>query len=89
VNARAIALQTAAPPVGLPTAATIRASPVTPRKRSSSSVRLTGRGPVGSWGDGVQHRTTRSNDVEAAAFVVALFGLLLVLAIAFGTSPIV
>jgi hypothetical protein len=37
----------------------------------------------------VQHRTTRSNDVEVAAFVVMLFGLLLVLAIAFGTSPIV
>jgi hypothetical protein len=37
----------------------------------------------------VQQRTTRSNDVEAVAFVVMLFGLLLVLALAFGTSPIV
>jgi len=37
----------------------------------------------------VQHRTTRSNDVEAVAFVVTLFGLLLVLALALGTSPIV
>jgi hypothetical protein len=38
----------------------------------------------------VQQRTTRSNDVEMAAFVVMLFGLLLVLVLAFGTSaPIV
>jgi hypothetical protein len=35
----------------------------------------------------VQHRTTRSNDLEALAFVVALFGLLLVLALMLG-API-
>jgi hypothetical protein len=35
----------------------------------------------------VQHRTTRSSDVEALAFVVVLFGLLLVLTVMLG-SPI-
>jgi hypothetical protein len=35
----------------------------------------------------VQHRTTRSNDVQALAFVVALFGLLLILAVTLG-API-
>jgi hypothetical protein len=35
----------------------------------------------------VQHRTTRSNDVQALAFVVALFGLLLILSLTLG-SPI-
>jgi hypothetical protein len=34
-----------------------------------------------------QQRTTRSSDVEALAFVVALFGLLLVLVLTLG-SPI-
>jgi len=38
---------------------------------------------------GVQHRSTRSNDRETVAFVVMLFGLLLVLALAFGSAPIV
>jgi hypothetical protein len=38
--------------------------------------------------NGVQQRTTRSNDVEALAFVVMLFGLLLVLAVTLGASPI-
>jgi hypothetical protein len=33
---------------------------------------------------GVQHRSTRSNDVEALAFVVALFGLLLALTVVLG-----
>jgi hypothetical protein len=33
----------------------------------------------------VQHRTTRSNDVQALAFVVALFGLLLALSVVLGT----
>jgi len=35
----------------------------------------------------VQHRSTRSNDFQALAFVVALFGLLLALTVAIG-SPI-
>jgi hypothetical protein len=35
----------------------------------------------------VQHRTTRSSDVEALAFVVALFGLVLVLTMMLG-API-
>jgi hypothetical protein len=38
-------------------------------------------------GDGVQHRSTRSNDVQALAFVVVLFGLLLALTVMLG-SPI-
>jgi hypothetical protein len=33
----------------------------------------------------VQQQTTRSNDVQALAFVVALFGLLLVLTVVLGT----
>jgi hypothetical protein len=33
----------------------------------------------------VQHRYTRSSDVEALAFVIALFGLLLVLTVILGT----
>jgi hypothetical protein len=33
----------------------------------------------------VQHRSTRSNDVQALAFVVAFFGLLLALAVMLGT----
>jgi len=33
----------------------------------------------------VQHRSTRSNDVEALIFVVALFGLLLALTVLLGT----
>jgi hypothetical protein len=37
------------------------------------------------WGDGVQHRTTRSNDLETAVFVVALFALLLVVTLFVGT----
>jgi hypothetical protein len=45
-------------------------------------------GAGGIWGDGVQHRTTRSRDVETLAFVVALFGLLLVLSVTLG-APIV
>ncbi|HET9613979.1 MAG TPA: hypothetical protein VFP22_04120 [Candidatus Limnocylindrales bacterium] len=39
------------------------------------------------WGDGVQHRTTRSMDVEALVFVVLLFSLLLLLTVALG-API-
>ena len=35
----------------------------------------------------MQHRSTRSNDVQALAFVVALFGLLLALSVTIG-SPI-
>jgi hypothetical protein len=35
----------------------------------------------------VQHRSTRSNDFQALAFVVALFGLLLVVTVMLG-SPI-
>jgi hypothetical protein len=35
----------------------------------------------------VQHRSTRSNDFEAVAFVVALFGLLLALTVVLG-API-
>jgi hypothetical protein len=35
----------------------------------------------------VQHRSTRSNDVQTLAFVVALFALLLLLALTMG-SPI-
>jgi len=42
-------------------------------------------GPI--WGDGVQQRTTRSNDLETAAFVVALFALLLVVTLMVG-API-
>ena len=38
-------------------------------------------------GSDVQHRSTRSNDVEAVAFVVALFGLLLALTVMLG-API-
>jgi hypothetical protein len=34
----------------------------------------------------VQHRSTRSNDVQALIFVVALFGLLLAVTVLFGTS---
>lgn len=45
------------------------------------------RGPAGSGVTGVQHPSTRSNDVQALAFVVALFGLLLALAVTLG-SPI-
>jgi hypothetical protein len=37
----------------------------------------------------VQQRTTRSNDIETVAFVVMLFGLLLVLALVLGSAPIV
>jgi len=37
----------------------------------------------------VQQRSTRSNDVETVAFVVMLFGLLLVLALTMGSTPIV
>ena len=37
------------------------------------------------WGTGVQQRTTRSNDVQALAFVVAVFALLLVLSLTLGT----
>jgi hypothetical protein len=36
----------------------------------------------------VQQRTTRSNDVETVAFLVMLFGLLLILAITMGTAPL-
>jgi hypothetical protein len=39
------------------------------------------------WGDGVQHRTTRSTDVETLVFVVALFSLLLLLTVMLG-API-
>ena len=39
------------------------------------------------WGFGVQHRSTRSNDFETLAFVVALFGLLLALTVVLG-API-
>jgi hypothetical protein len=37
----------------------------------------------------VQQRTTRSDDVGTVAFVVMLFGLLLVLTVVFGSAPIV
>lgn len=37
------------------------------------------------WGDGVQHRSTRSNDVQALFFVVALFALLLAVTVTLGT----
>jgi hypothetical protein len=41
-----------------------------------------------TWGlRDVQHRSTRSNDFEAVAFVVALFGLLLALTVVLG-API-
>jgi hypothetical protein len=33
----------------------------------------------------VQHRYTRSNDVDALVFVIALFGLLLALTVVLGT----
>jgi uncharacterized Tic20 family protein len=36
---------------------------------------------------GVQHRYSRSNDFEALAFVIALFGLLLALTVLLG-API-
>jgi hypothetical protein len=36
----------------------------------------------------VQQRTTRSNDLEPVAFVVMLFGLLLVLALTLGAAPV-
>ena len=40
------------------------------------------------WGDGVQHqRSTRSSDLQAVAFVLALFGLLLIVIVTVG-SPI-
>ena len=38
-------------------------------------------------GDGVQLRSTRSGDLQALAFVVAMFGLLLVLSLTIG-API-
>jgi hypothetical protein len=44
-----------------------------------------GRGPALIRGDSVQHRSTRSNDVQALIFVVALFGLLLALTVVLGT----
>jgi hypothetical protein len=44
-----------------------------------------GAGPIR--GDGVQHRSTRSSDVQALAFVIALFGLLLALTVVLG-API-
>jgi hypothetical protein len=46
-----------------------------------------GGGPAPTRGDGVQHRSTRSNDVQALAFVVALFALLLALTVMLG-API-
>jgi hypothetical protein len=49
------------------------------------SVDRQGTGPIR--GDGVQHRSTRSNDVQALVFVVALFGLLLALTVMLG-API-
>jgi hypothetical protein len=45
------------------------------------SARGPGRVP---WGDGVQQRFSRSNDVEALAFVIALFGVLLALTVMLG-----
>ena len=49
------------------------------------SVDRLGTGPI--WGDGVQQRTTRSNDLGTAFFVVALFALLLVVTLMVG-API-
>jgi hypothetical protein len=49
------------------------------------SIDRLGTGPI--WGDGVQHRTTRSNDLETAVFVVVLFALLLVVTLFVG-SPV-
>jgi hypothetical protein len=49
------------------------------------SIDRLGTGPI--WGDGVQQRTTRSNDLETAIFVVALFALLLVVTLMVG-API-
>ena len=50
--------------------------------------RSTGSGPAAIRGDGVQHqRSTRSSDIQALAFVMALFGLLLAVTALFG-SPI-
>jgi hypothetical protein len=48
------------------------------------SVDRLGSGPI--WGDGVQQRTTRSNDLETAVFVIALFALLLVVTLFVGSS---
>jgi hypothetical protein len=49
------------------------------------SIDRLGTGPI--WGDGVQQRTTRSNDLETAVFVVVLFALLLVVTLFVG-SPV-
>ena len=46
-----------------------------------------GRGPARSGGSGVQHRSTRSSDVQALAFVVAPFTMLLALTVVLG-API-
>src|SRR2546428_5714342 len=51
-----------------------------------ASVDRLGAGPIRGT-DVQQQRTTRSSDLEALAFVVAVFGLLLVLALTLG-SPI-
>jgi hypothetical protein len=51
--------------------------------RRLCSIDRLGTGPI--WGDGVQQRTTRSNDLETAIFVVALFALLLVVTLLVGT----
>jgi hypothetical protein len=48
---------------------------------------MTGSGTGRFRGDGVQQRTTRSSDVQALAFVVALFGFLLALTVILG-API-
>jgi hypothetical protein len=45
---------------------------------------VTGTGTGQLRGDGVQLRSTGSSDVEALAFVVTLFGLLLVLTVVLG-----
>jgi hypothetical protein len=49
---------------------------------SLDSARGPGRDPRSG---GVQHRYTRSSDVEALIFVIALFGLLLALTVMLGT----
>jgi hypothetical protein len=45
------------------------------------------RGPALSWGYGVQHSPTRSNDLQVLVFVVILFGVLLALTVMLG-API-
>src|SRR5438093_8488583 len=72
--------------VAVTTTHTFRSPPVTASERPPFTVVSTGWRPVRSGGTDVQQqRTTRSTDIEALAFVVVLFALLLILSLTLGT----